>query len=283
MRARNVTSLLLKRWPLPAPEASGSKEDRGRVLVIGGSRQVPGAVALAGEAALRAGAGKLMVMSLASHALALGMALPEAAVEGTESTPQGELGKLTVAQVDLVRTASAVLVGPGMATAASPTSLQVTRAAAAVVVDAGSLHADALEPVKGHAVLTPHVGEMATLMDLTPEEVARDAEAVAQAAAGRFDAVVVLKGPTTWIATPGDGRWKHQVHAPGLGTSGSGDVLAGILVGLMARGAEPAQAAVWAVALHARAGQLASRQIGTVGFLARELLGYVPRLLDGLR
>jgi hydroxyethylthiazole kinase-like uncharacterized protein yjeF len=283
MKARRVTSVLLRHWPLPSPEDTGSKEDRGRVLVVGGSRHVPGALILAGEAAMRAGAGKLMLMSLTSHALALGLALPEAAVQGTEATTEGELAHLTAAQVELVRSASAVLVGPGMATGASPVSLQVTRAAAAVVVDAGSLHPEALDPARGRAVLTPHVGEMAALMGLSPAEVNRDAEGVAQAAADRFDAVVVLKGPTTWIATPGDGRWVHHVDAPGLGTSGSGDVLAGILVGLVARGAELPQAAVWAVALHARAGQLASRRIGTVGFLARELSPLVPRILDRMR
>ena len=182
-----------------------------------------------------------------------------------------------------MRAATAVLVGPGMATAASPTSVQVTRASAAAVIDAGSLHADAIEPARGRAVLTPHVGEMATLMGMTPDEVTRDAAAVAQVAAGRFDAVVVLKGPTTWIAAPGGEQWVHHVVAPGLGTSGSGDVLAGILVGLIARGAGLEQAAAWAVALHARAGQLASRRSGTVGSLARELSPFVPRLLDRLR
>jgi hydroxyethylthiazole kinase-like uncharacterized protein yjeF len=283
MAARHITRSLLRNWPLPAPEGTQSKEDRGRVLIVGGSAQVPGAVALAGEAALRAGAGKLMLVTVACQATALGLAVPEAAVLGVEATDAGELGALSTDQLDQVRAAGAVLVGPGMATAASPTSVQVTRAASSVVVDAGSLHADALAPARGRAVLTPHVGEMATLMGMTPEAVGGQAETVAQAAADRFEAVVVLKGPTTWIAAPGGARWMHHVDAPGLGTSGSGDVLAGILVGLLARGASLEQAAVWAVALHARAGQMAARHRGTVGYLARELPGFVPRLMDRLR
>jgi hydroxyethylthiazole kinase-like uncharacterized protein yjeF len=283
MEVQRITGALLGRWPLPSADESESKEDRGRVLVVGGSQRVPGAVVLAGEAALRAGAGKLMMMTVAGNATPVGVAVPEAAVVAVDAVPGGELGPLSQTQVDLVRAATAVLVGPGMATAASPTSVQVTRTAAAAVIDAGSLHADAIAPASGRAVLTPHVGEMATLMGMTPDEVTRDAAAVAQAAAERFDAVVVLKGPTTWIAAPGGERWVHHVVAPGLGTSGSGDVLAGILVGLIARGAGLEQAAAWAVALHARAGQLASRRSGTVGFLARELSPFVPRLLDRLR
>jgi hydroxyethylthiazole kinase-like uncharacterized protein yjeF len=283
MAARRVTGSLLRHWPLPAPEGTQSKEDRGRVLIVGGSAQVPGAIALAGEAALRAGAGKLMLATIASRAAALGLAVPEAAVLGVEATDSGELGALSVEHLDQVRAAGAVLVGPGMATAASPTSVQVARAASRVVVDAGSLHADALTPARGRAVLTPHIGEMAALMRLTPEAVGRDAEALAQEAADRFDAVVVLKGPSTWIAAPGGARWLHHVDAPGLGTSGSGDVLAGILVGLLARGASLEQAAVWAVAVHARAGQIAARHRGKVGYLARELAAFVPRLMDRLR
>jgi len=105
---------------------------------------------------------------------------------------------------------------------------------------------------------------------------------IAVDAAAQFEAVVVLKGPTTWIATP-DGRlWVHEVDAPGLGTSGSGDVLAGILTGLLARGADLVQASVWAVAAHGRAGRMAARNVGRLGFLARETLGYIPRILDSL-
>jgi hydroxyethylthiazole kinase-like uncharacterized protein yjeF len=223
-----------------------------------------------------------MLLTVEAHACAVGVALPEAAVQGMETTESGELGALTEAARDLVSAATSVLVGPGIATAASPASVQIARIAARVVIDAGSLHADAVEAGRGRAILTPHAGEMATLMGLTPGEVNRHAEALAQVAADRFDTVVVLKGPTTWIAVPGGERWMHRVDAPGLGTSGSGDVLAGLILGLLARGAGTAQAAVWGVALHGHAGRLLTRRVGTMGFLARELSPCVPRLLDRL-
>ena len=76
MEAQRITGALLRRWPLPSPDESESKEDRGRVLVVGGSQRVPGAVLLAGEAALRAGAGKLMVMTVAGNATPVGVAVP---------------------------------------------------------------------------------------------------------------------------------------------------------------------------------------------------------------
>lgn len=278
--ATRVTRALLASWPLPSADGARSKEDRGRVLVVGGSRQVPGAVTLAGEASLRAGAGKLMVFTGADAAAHMGVALPESAVVGIALDEAGELNALDAGQVDIVRQAGVVLVGPGMATAASPVSAQVARAAGAVVADAGSLHADALAPAAGRLIITPHVPEMADLMDLRPKAVEQDCVDVAKEAAARFGAIVVLKGPTTWIASPEGALWVHEVDAPGLGTSGSGDVLAGIVTGFVARGASLAQAAVWGVAVHARAGLMASRQIGRLGFLARDLLPRIPRVLS---
>lgn len=282
MDARRINRALLQAWPLPDIGSTGSKEDRGRVVVIAGSRDVPGAARLAGEGALRAGAGKLMVMTERQAAASLAASLPEAAVVGVDGDDDGELRALDTTRIDLLRKASAVLVGPGMATAASPVSEQAARASACLIADAGSLHASALEPARGHLLITPHVPEMADLMDLTPEQVGADPRGVAIAAAERFDAVVVLKGPTTWIAAPGEAPWVHHVDAPGLGTSGSGDVLAGVITGLVARGAGLTQAAAWGVALHARAGVLAGRTIGRAGFLASELLPLIPRVMHRL-
>jgi ADP-dependent NAD(P)H-hydrate dehydratase len=277
-----VTRALLRGWALPSADGVSSKEDRGRVLVVGGSRGIPGAVTLAAEASLRAGAGKLMVMTGDDAASHLAVTIPEAAVIGVALDDAGELRALATDHVDRARQASVVLVGPGMATAASPVSAQVARVAPLLVADAGSLHADALVPAAGRLVITPHIPEMADLMDMRPAEVTRDCVAVARAAAERFSAVVVLKGPTTWIVTPDGSTWVHEVDAPGLGTSGSGDVLAGVVAGFVARGASLAQAAVWGVAVHARAGVMAGRQIGRLGFLARELLPRIPRVLDRL-
>jgi hydroxyethylthiazole kinase-like uncharacterized protein yjeF len=132
-------------------------------------------------------------------------------------------------------------------------------------------------------VLTPHAGEMAALLDLSKPDVEADPVAAARTAAARFAAVVVMKGEVTHIVTPDGRAWRHDGGVVGLGTGGSGDVLAGLIGGLLARGAEPAQAAIWGVHVHGAAGEALTRRQGAVGFLARELPAEIPPILEGLR
>jgi NAD(P)H-hydrate repair Nnr-like enzyme with NAD(P)H-hydrate dehydratase domain len=93
---------------------------------------------------------------------------------------------------------------------------------------------------------------------------------------------VALKGAETWIATPQGRCWRHAGGNVGLATSGSGDVLAGLIAGLLARGAPPEQAAAWGIALHARAGRRLCERLGPLGLLARELAAEVPALMHAL-
>jgi ADP-dependent NAD(P)H-hydrate dehydratase len=139
-----------------------------------------------------------------------------------------------------------------------------------------------LRRFEGTPLLTPHAGEMAHLTGISKESVNADPERHAREAALRWNAVVALKGATTYIATPEGDCWRHVGGQAGLGTSGSGDVLAGIIVGLAARGAPLAQAAAWGVALHAQAGSALAERLGPMGFLARELPGEIPTLLEKL-
>jgi NAD(P)H-hydrate repair Nnr-like enzyme with NAD(P)H-hydrate dehydratase domain len=121
---------------------------------------------------------------------------------------------------------------------------------------------------------------MAHLTDIARDEIGAAPERHALEAAQRWNAVVALKGPRTVIATPGGERWQHEGGNVGLATSGSGDVLAGIIAGLAARGAGLAQAAAWGVALHARAGERLAERFGRLGYLARELCDIIPALLE---
>ena len=98
-------------------------------------------------------------------------------------------------------------------------------------------------------------------------------------AAAKWNAVVALKGAETSVATPDGRAWVHRLQVPGLGTSGSGDVLAGLVGGLLARGTHPTAAAVWGAWAHGRAGDRLARRVGPVGFLARELLAEIPAVL----
>lgn len=287
-RPTKITAAALRAWPLPDPADSDSKEDRGRVLVVGGSREVPGSVLLAGVAALRAGAGKLQVATAADVAMTMAIALPEARVIGLRTAADGAIAQTGREVREAAARADAVLAGPGMrSTAATHRVVRslIGATQGTLVLDAGALHPSvvrALERRKGGGgvVMTPHRGEMATLLDTALDAIAAAPVARARTAAREWGVVLVLKGPTTCIAAPDGEVWINTGGSVGLGTSGSGDVLAGIIAGLAARGAAPDQAAVWGVYLHARAGALLARRVGRVGFLAREIAALVPGLLQ---
>jgi ADP-dependent NAD(P)H-hydrate dehydratase len=278
---------LLRGWPLSKPSAQGDKEERGRTVVVGGSAEIPGAALLAGTAALRAGAGKLTVATVQRMALAMAMALPEARVIGLPETAGGGFdaaGALLLAP--LATRANVLLYGPGLQDeAAAPlfvqTLLQHLPPTLPLLLDALGLCAAAqVPPREGGLLITPHMGEMAQLCSASKDDVLSDPARCAQESAQRLQAVVVLKGATTHIAAP-DGRlWRHEGGNPGLATSGSGDILAGLIAGLVARGTPLEQAAVWGVALHARAGEQLAARMGGLGFLARELSAEIPHLMD---
>ena len=277
-----LDSAWLAAHPLPQPGGDTDKNARGRVLAAGGSEKVPGALRLTGEAALRAGAGKLQIALPQSAAIALGVTMPEAAVFGLPVNDKGELGaEAGDSLAGLLTRCDALVFGPGMG--AESDAAAVVRAVVAhprddfaLLLDAATLaaapHLDGeIRAHRGRIVLTPHPGEMARLMDCD-EALARDAsERCARDAAERFDAVVLLKGPQTWIAAPGKDTLRYSGGGPGLATGGSGDVLAGIIGGLLSRGAAPQVAAAWGVWLHGEAGRRLAERVGPLGFLSREL------------
>lgn len=281
-RPRRVTPALLKSWPLPDPAQAEGKEARGRVLIVGGSRQIPGAVLLAGIAALRAGAGKLQIATAQEAAIALAVALPEAKVTGMRTGADGEIAAIPRAVRDSATRTDALLIGPGMLAGDRTTRLAASLARACrapVVLDAGALHAcDACDGVR---IVTPHAGECASVLGIERDDVEADRMRIAQDYARASGAIVVLKGADTCIAAPDGRAWLHTGGSVGLGTSGSGDVLGGVIAGLVARGAEPEQAAVWGVALHGRAGERLSKRHAVVGFLAREIAWELPWVLPG--
>jgi len=288
-----VTPGLLRRIPLPQPASDDDKDGRGRVLVIGGAAEVPGAVMLAGIAALRAGAGKLQLATVKSVAAYLGIAVPEARVIGLPETSEGAVAREAAPLLPpFCDAADCVLLGPGMLDPETTDGL--LRAlickiggGPALVLDAGGLGCIRLDDSLlrhrgGRVVLTPHAGEMARLLDREREAVVRDACQVAAEAAARFGAVVALKGAKTYVATPDGKCFVYRDGSVGLATAGSGDTLAGIVAGLLARGADPLEATLWAVWLHGAAGTVLAKRHGTVGFLARELLAEIPGLMHGL-
>ncbi len=292
-QAAPIDPNLLREWPLPSPDEGGDKASRGRVMCVGGSPELPGAIILSGTAALRAGAGMLSIGVPRSISLAVGVAVPEALVYGVRSTRSG--GFDPDAAAEIARRGGgvhAVLIGPGMVgvklTARLLESLLPRLADTRVVVlDALALDGakEAIRAVRDSAprvVMTPHSGEMARLLDLPIEQVDAQPAEIACQAATAFGAVIALKRADTLVVTPTGKLYEYVEGGVGLATSGSGDTLAGIIVGLAARGADPAQAAVWGVYLHGSAGNRLSRGVGRIGFLARELLAQVPPIMAEL-
>ena len=276
----------LRRLRLPEPDAEGDKEDRGRVLVIGGGAAVPGAIVLSGIAALRAGAGKLQLATTRDTSLAAGMTVPEAMVIPLPAGRRGEIAPNAARALrDVVERAHAVLVGPGMLDERACRELleRVLPAlhGATLVIDAGALAElgrirRQVRDADAKVILTPHAGEMARLLGVTPASVDADPLGTAQRAAEEFGATVVLKGAETFVVQRHGTPLRYDGGTIGLATSGSGDTLAGVVAGLAARGADPLRATAWGVYLHGAAGQTLGRRVGRLGYLARELLDEIP-------
>jgi len=273
--------------PLPCPDAETDKNKRGRVLVAGGAETVPGALLLTGEAAFRAGAGKVQLATVVRAAITLGLQMPEAAVFGLPANGAGELaGEAGRELADMLEMCDIAVLGPGMGDKADASQIlreMLSGAASrpALLLDSVLIGAvaDLAEEVRawdGPVVLTPHAGEMAALMACDENDIS---PALAEEAAGRFGVTVVLKTSRTWIASPNTPTLHYDGGGPGLATGGSGDVLAGIIAGLLARGADPRTATGWGVWLHGAAGRLLAQRVGPLGFMAHELLPELPKLM----
>ncbi len=286
-----VDADLLRDWPMPVHDG-GDKFVRGTTVVIGGSPRTPGAVKLAGEAALRMGAGRLEIVTADAVAGPLGVAVPEALVVGLPCDPADGL-RWDAADhrlEEMVAGADAVLIGPGLlgddVDELVTQILRTCRDEALVVLDARALGTlPGLDPdvvPSGRLLLTPNRQELHHLAgddrdapyDGDDPDDCRRAGRVAE----RFAAVVTCFGHVT----AADHCWEVAAGTPGLGTSGSGDVLAGLALGAAVRCGDVAHAGCWATFVHAHAGERLARRGGELSFLARDLVAEVPAVLAAL-
>ena len=283
MKPKPLDRAALRQHPIPAI-IDGDKETKGRILIIAGSRNVPGAALLAATAAMRAGAGKLRIATASSIASEIGIAMPEAMVVGMAEDLDGRFAASTARKLGHeAAKVDAVVAGPGMAEgeACAKIAAQLLGCKAALALDAAMLRS--LQPPKGNPspvpILLPHAGELASLLDCEEREIERDPVGCGLRAADRYRSIVLVKGVISHIVSPDGETWTYKGGAPGLGVSGSGDVLAGIVGGLLARGADPLNALLWAVFLHGQAGAALAKKVAPIGFLARQIADEVPRLL----
>ena len=273
----------LRRNPLP-PIVDGGKETKGRLLIIAGSREVPGAALLTATAAMRSGAGKLRIATVASIAPMVGIAMPEAKVIGLAEHRDGGFARSSVAQIaEMAADADAIVAGPGIepGAACKPLGMALLKSTARLALDAALLRD--LAPSRAARdwlpLLLPHAGELAAMLDCGEDDITAEPIRCGLRAAERFRSLVLVKGVTSHVVHPDGRSWTYSGGAPGLGVSGSGDVLAGIAGGLLSRGADPLAALLWSVWLHGEAGAALARKAGQIGFLAREIANEVPALL----
>jgi len=277
--------------PLPELARGGDKNVRGRALVVGGAEFVPGALRLTGEAVLRAGAGKLQMATVRAAAMSLAVLVPEAAMIALPADEDGEIAISAVGLLaDRLDRCDVLIMGPGMS--ATPRTAGLVSAVlnrlsveTILVLDAAALTCardlqSEIAARRGNVIMTPHHGELSYLTGESEAQIGADPVSAASAAVQTFGATILLKSEETVLVAPGEEPLLFQGGCAGLATGGSGDVLAGIIGGLAARGASPRTACAWATYIHGQAGADLARDIGTVGFLARELLPLIPGLID---
>lgn len=281
----------IRSW-LPTYGRDAHKGTRGRVLVAAASRGMTGAAALAGEAALRAGCGLVTVAAPTSSQPVVAAIRPEfMTLALPESAAGGFAAAAAVPFLERAARADALAVGPGLGTEPETQAFVrqvVANAPAPIVIDADAVKAFAGQPgalaqAPVPLVLTPHPGEMAHLLGMSVEAVQADRFAAVRAAALATRSVVLLKGAYTLVAEPGGMVWINPTGNRALGTGGSGDVLTGIIAGLLAQGMGAPEAAVAGAYLHGLAGDRLAEQLGVDGVLASDLATELPRVQRDLR
>lgn len=260
---------------LPPRNKNVNKGRFGHVLAVGGDVGMAGAVRLAGEAALRVGAGLVSIATRAEHALAISAARPElmaVAVDGPQSIER------------LLERASVLAVGPGLGQGAWGHALwdKALRAGRPLVLDADALNLLARQPqaLPEDTILTPHPGEAARLLGCTTAQVQADRFAAARELAVRHGCVVVLKGAGSMIADRNGRLALCPYGNPGMASAGMGDVLSGVIAGLLAQGLSAWDAARLGVVAHAIAGDRAAG-VAPRGLVASDLFGHLRAFVNG--
>jgi NAD(P)H-hydrate epimerase len=275
---------------LPIRGVDTHKRASGVVLVVAGSREMPGAARLIAGAAGRVGAGLVTAAVPASALPMVAAGLTEATFRVLPETPEGTIAASALPVVlDAAGRADAIALGPGLSTHPETGSFVrdlVREATVPVVLDADGLTAFAgrveeLRARRAEVVLTPHAGEFARLTGVATGALGRDRLAHVRELAARSGCVALLKGSRTLVARPGGPVTINPTGSSYLATAGSGDVLTGMIAGLVARGVPPQDAAATAAYLHGLAGILAGTERGE-GVVASDLTEAIPRAVAGV-
>ena len=270
---------------LPRREATAHKYSVGKVFILGGSRSFTGAPSLASLAALKSGAGAVVLGVPASIHPMLVRKLTEVILLPLPETADGTISREGLSQIlERCSWADVVALGPGLGRNAQTDGLVLdllNRIACPVVLDADGLTAVAgsvsiLKKRKWPTILTPHAGELGRLTGMEAAEIEARRVDVARESARKLKSILVLKGSPTVTSWPGGPTCMNSTGNPGMATIGSGDVLTGLIAGLVAQGMSPEEAAWSGVYIHGRGGDIAAGRLGERSLLASDILDAVP-------
>jgi hydroxyethylthiazole kinase-like uncharacterized protein yjeF len=270
--SRRISSRVLRRCLKRRPRGA-HKGDFGHVLIIGGGEGMPGAVRLAGEAALRTGAGLVSIATHPSHAAVIVGSRPELMSHGIADADS---------LAPLLERATAIAFGPGLGRSEWAQQLYavVSELDMPCVWDADALNLLAATPAKSERrIITPHPGEAARLLDGKTSAVQDDRPAALKSLQDKYGGVIVLKGANTLVTSKKQVPWLCTSGNPGMASPGMGDVLTGIIAALLAQGLGKEASAVVGVEAHARAGDLAARS-GERGTIASDLIAELRRVVN---
>lgn len=270
---------------LPRRSRQGHKGEHGKGILIAGSEGMSGAAILAGRAALRSGIGLLQIVTPQSISSLVDSGVVEATVWPSEDVKNLGLHSISIIR-ERSQGAQAIAVGPGLGQNSELIAVLediLRNDSIPVVLDADALNIVASEPGilgwrqgRGNLILTPHPGEMARLCKISVAEVQANRLELALNKAVEWEAIVVLKGAMTIIATPDGRAFINPTGNPGLGTGGTGDVLTGSILGWLAQGVNPVEAACLGAYLHGKAADLLAEDYGWAGYAAAQVVEFLP-------
>ena len=268
------------------------KGNYGHLLVVAGSRGKTGAAAMTASSALRTGAGIVTLAVPKNLQPIYEMKLIEVMTEPLSEGERWSIGENALGEVlSLAEDKSAVAIGPGIVPTPAATMVMaklIKELYQPIVIDAGGIDAiignpDVLKEAKGPRVITPHPGEMGRLLGVSSRDVHADRVGIASRVAVENNVCVVLKGAHTVIALPEGRVYINTTGNPGMATAGAGDVLTGMIGGLLAQGFKPELAAIAAVYLHGLTGDLLSNEKGDYGIIATDLIEKIPYAINSVR
>lgn len=281
---KETDRLLFNKAVFNRPDDS-NKGTLGSLLCICGSYGMAGAAIMAGKAALRCGIGLLKIAVPKSIYPVCATNILESVYYPLEETSNGVISsKNTDFLLEMCEKSSAVVIGCGLSVCDDTKNLVqsvITNCKKPLVIDADALNCicnkpEILKNLKAPAIITPHPGEMARLLQSTPKTVNSNRENTAIDFAKKFGVVTVLKGAGTIIASPDGEVYINHTGNSGMATGGSGDVLSGIIGSLLAQGASPINAAAAGVFLHGTIGDLAAEKLGKISMLPTDMIDMIP-------